>query len=221
MLSTNPISEMSWMEALKDPSYKKDLYTGLVLLAIVFIAFPFFFRSIEMIDGRALSDPLLDVLSPVDVSIPIFGILWTMAGFFIYRCFRDPLLFITFLYGFVFLYVCRFVTIILFPLDPPDGLIPLVDPISNLFYGKTYITKDLFFSGHTASQFLFFFCFRSKTDKALAFVAALAVGFLVLVQHVHYTIDVIAAPLFTAGCYYLAKNIVNSERRKAIEPVEE
>ena len=46
-----------------------------------------------------------------------------------------------------------------------------------------------------------------KWEKRLAFAAALAVGCLVLIQHIHYSIDVIGAWVFTWFLYKLAKAI--------------
>jgi hypothetical protein len=163
-----------------------------------------------------LKDSVLDVLGPKDVSVPIFAVIWSCTAFFLYRCVQSPMMFMTYMYGFVLLTLSRMITISLVPLNPPDGLIPLIDPISNSFYGKTFITKDLFYSGHTATQCLFFFCFRRKLDRAIALFCSIAVGFLVLVQHVHYTIDVVAAPVFTFICYFIAKKIVNSRPNKIV-----
>ncbi len=89
-------------------------------------------------------------------------------------------------------------------------LIPLRDPISNLFYGSknTYITKDLFFSGHTSTLCLIFLCLTKKEDKCKALVATFAVGIMVLLQHVHYSMDVLAAPPLTYLVYLIAKRIV-------------
>ena len=93
----------------------------------------------------------------------------------------------------------------LISLNPPLGLIPLADPITNLFYGKDYITHDLFFSGHTTTVFLIFLCLKRKNDRIFALFASVSVGFLLLVQHVHYTADVVAAPVFTYAVYRLIK----------------
>jgi hypothetical protein len=97
----------------------------------------------------------------------------------------------------------RMASIGLVSLNPPAGLIPLADPITNLFYGPHYITHDLFFSGHTTTVFLIFLCLKKKTDRIYTLFASLTVGVLLLVQHVHYTIDVLAAPFFTYAVYRL------------------
>jgi membrane-associated phospholipid phosphatase len=108
------------------------------------------------------------------------------------------------------IFLTRMVTIIVFPLEPPPGLIILEDPISNFFYGKSheFITRDLFFSGHTSSMIMIGLLLPRKCEKRLAFAAALAVGCLVLVQHIHYTIDVLGAWVFTWLLYRLAKVMV-------------
>lgn len=76
-----------------------------------------------------------------------------------------------------------------------------------MVYGKSFVSKDLFFSGHTAYMFVIFFCLRNKVEKILALAATFIVGALVLVQHVHYTIDVAIAPLFAFLAFYAATKI--------------
>lgn len=200
----------NWLLAIKNISFRSKLIIGIVLLLIVLIALPVFFQYIEQRQGYNLNDPLLVVLPSANVSIPIFAMIWSMALLFIIRSTNNPQLFITYLFGFLFLCLFRFITLTLVPLNAPNSLIELQDPLSNFFYGKKgFVTKDLFFSGHTATLCLFFFCFQRKWDKVIALLCTIAVGFLVLIQHVHYTIDVIVAPVFTYLSFFMAKKIVN------------
>ncbi len=87
------------------------------------------------------------------------------------------------------------------PLDVPAGLVPLHDPLASLFGVGPDIRRDLFFSGHTATVFLFYLCAVDRRIRAILLGASVAVGACLLLQHVHYTIDVIAAPYFAYGCY--------------------
>jgi hypothetical protein len=200
----------NWSLAVKNISFRSKLITGLVLLLTIVISLPFFFQYIEQRPGYDLKDALLNALPATNVSIPIFAMIWSMVLLFIIRSINDPHLFILYLFGFLFLCLFRMITLFLIPLNAPGGLIELQDPLSNFFYGtKDFITKDLFFSGHTATLCLFFFSFQRKWDKLIALLCTIAVGFLVLIQHVHYTIDVIAAPFFAYLSFFLAKKIVN------------
>jgi membrane-associated phospholipid phosphatase len=103
------------------------------------------------------------------------------------------------IYYLISLTLIRIITISAFPLDPPLSLIPLVDPLTSLTYGGrgVFITKDLFFSGHTSNLFMFYLCLQKKRDKQFALATTIIVGCLVLVQHVHYFIDVMGAIVFT------------------------
>ena len=105
----------------------------------------------------------------------------------------------------------------LFPLNPPVGLVPLSDPFLKPFYGSNVITKDLFFSGHTGSVFLIFLILRKKWEKIFALVATILVGILLLIQHIHYTIDVIFAPVFVYVVYFLAKKVTAYETMSTVE----
>lgn len=208
---------IGWQQALNYAPYKRSLLAGLAIVIILLGGLPFFFHYIEQRQGVVLDDKVLEWLAPHDVSIPVFSFIWFTVLLFIIRSVKDPYIFIRVLFTFLFLTLFRYASISLVPLNPPPGLIPLVDPIANQFYGSTYITKDLFFSGHTSTQWLFFLCFRRKLDKTIALISTIAVGFLVLVQHVHYTVDVLAAPVFTTMCYYISRKIVNSEPDRAIK----
>jgi hypothetical protein len=95
------------------------------------------------------------------------------------------------------------------PLDPPAGLIVLTDPLTAVFYGRSTITKDLFFSGHTSILFLAFLCLERKWDKILALTGTCIVACLLLVQHVHYTIDIIAAPIIIYPVFRIVKYLLN------------
>ncbi len=200
----------SWRIAYKIPGFRRQLWIGLIALSLILSFLPFFFQTMQARKGTVLNDQVLNLLPSYNTSIAIFTVIWSMALLFFIRSIKDPYLFLQYLYSFALLFLMRYITIALVPLDPPKGLVPLIDPLSNMFYGKSFITKDLFFSGHTATQWLFFLCFRRKIDKCMALFSSIVVGILVLVQHVHYTIDVLAAPIFGTFCYFVSRKIVNS-----------
>ncbi len=159
-----------------------------------------------------LNDPILSALPPHNVSVPLFIVIWAIGGLSIFRAAQTPQMFLTFTWAFIFLSLFRILTITLIPLDPPTGLIPLIDPLSNFFYGDKFVTKDLFFSGHTSTVFLLFLTIPGKADKKLALIATFIVGFLLLVQHVHYTLDVLGGFLFAWISYWLATRIILREK---------
>ncbi len=171
-----------------------------------------FFDFIEARNGYQLDDYFLNMLPVYDVSVITFLIIWSMFLFLLYRAIHSPELLLLFLWGFIFLSLSRILSIYFIPLNPPDHLIELRDPITNIFYGKKhhFITKDLFYSGHTSTQFLMCLCFRKRSDKILALCSTIIVGILVLIQHIHYSIDVLAAPFLTYLVYLISKKITTA-----------
>jgi hypothetical protein len=197
-----------WQEAWQSAGFRRKVITGLFFVTAILCAFPFFFQTIEKRTGLELNDPILRWLPAHNVSLALFVIIWALCLLAIYRAARHPYIFLTFLWAYILLSVFRMLTITLVPLDPPAGLIGLVDPIGNFFYGKSYITKDLFFSGHTSTVFLLYLCLPGRRDKMIALAVTVLVAFLLLVQHVHYTLDVLGAFVFARIAYWVARRTV-------------
>jgi len=203
-----PVIKEIWIEALQDPHRRYKIIWGSVGVAILLSFMPMFFNHIEKRNGVVLNDWVLARVPAYDMSYPIFAIIWGMAILMVVRALRNPNIFIKYIWTLIFINLARFTSISLIVLDPPRGLIHLVDPISGIFYGNASITKDLFFSGHTSTVVLMFLCLERPKDKIIGFLAIVFVMILLLIQHIHYTIDVIAAPvivylLFTVTCYFL------------------
>jgi PAP2 superfamily C-terminal len=194
-----------WRIAFANKIFKQIFLITFIVLILVLIFLPHFFQYIERRDGIVLHDFILQRIKPRDVSALIFFIIWTVTILMIIRAVKNPNIFIVLLTSFTLLTISRIISIYFFALNAPTGLIVLKDPLSNFFYGTAFITKDLFYSGHTATMFLMFLCLEKKIDKWIALTASFFVGILVLVQHVHYSIDVLVAPFFTYIIYRLAR----------------
>lgn len=202
------LSGEKWQIAWESRPFRRQTISGSIALVTIFSLFPFFFQVIEKRSGIALNDWLLNLLPAHDFSITIFIFIYAVTLLLVIRMIQQPDIFIIMLWAYILLCIMRVATISIVALSAPKGLTELTDPIGNLFYGRSFVTKDLFYSGHTSSLFLIFLCFNKKTDKAFAFTATLVVGFLLLVQHVHYTIDVITAPLFAFSSYMFSKKLI-------------
>lgn len=200
---------INWRNAWSGKEFRMKAVTAGVLFLCILISLPVFFAWIEQRQGILINDRLLQLLPAVDVSIPTFIIIWSMTGYLIYRALQDPAIFIVFLISIDLLFLVRMITIVVFPFEPPGNLIPLKDPFSSLVYGgrDVFITKDLFFSGHTSIQFLIFLSLTRRLEKWFALLSTFVIAILVLIQHVHYTIDVFAAILFTYLIYLAGRKV--------------
>lgn len=200
-------NQFTWQIAWDYQAFRIKIILGMLIFIAILIFIPHFFSHIELREGTVLNDWLLTVIPAKDVSGGIFIVLYTMIGLFIYRMSKNTMMCLTALWAFIFLCTARIITITLVPLNPPVDIINLTDPCSIFFYRSNVITKDLFFSGHTATVFLGALCMDRRNDKILAFGASVFLAILLLIQHVHYTADILAAPFFTWGCWYLGKSM--------------
>lgn len=164
---------------------------------------PRLFQYIQSREGVLLHDLLLDVLPPTDLSIPIFTILYTLIVVSVLALLTQPVKLLIALQAYTLLTIFRFITLYTVALEPPAALVPLNDPFVNLFFYQEIVTKDLFFSGHTSILILLGFCLPVRWLKITLFLGAASIGTMVMIQHVHYTIDVLAAPAFATLAFYV------------------
>jgi hypothetical protein len=154
----------------------------------------------ETREGIQLMDPLLLMIPAHDLSEIIFALTYAALATFLLSTIIQPITFIIGLQGYCLLIIMRTLSIYFVPLAPPDGMILLKDPVTILFMSKPdggYIVKDLFFSGHVSTIMLFFFASNNKIIKRILLMLAITISILLLIQHVHYTIDIVAAPFFS------------------------
>ena len=202
---SSPSLKDNWTVFWSSRNKRYQMIIGTLIISAIIFSLQFFFAYIQKREGVVLNDWLLARIPPHNVSLLIFALIWGMALLILIRAINNPSIYITYCWTLIFVYSVRFVTLSLVALDPPPGMVPLVDPLSSVFYGNVSITKDLFFSGHTTTMFLIFLCLEKRTDKTIALIAAFAVAYLLLVQHIHYTIDVLAAPIVVYPCYRLTR----------------
>lgn len=196
-----------WRPYLQDRLYRNKLASGILLLALLVAFLPYYFAFIEARKGVQLNDFVLNFIDSANVSIPTFVIIWSLCIWHLFKGFKDPTFILLLIWALNILSITRIITIYLVPLDPPHELVELIDPITNSIYGARFITKDLFFSGHTATLVCLALCLKNKREQIIVFTGAVMVGILVLIQHVHYTIDVIAAFVFPFILVPIAKRI--------------
>ena len=190
----------SWKTVLKETKFRIILVITVVLLFVIVIYFPRFLDYVETRPGAVLADPILDLFNPSNVTWITFSIIYLSVILALIHLAQNPLQLIIALQAYILLVLARMTSMYLLPLDPPVFLIPLEDPfVQSMSSGV--LTKDLFFSGHTATLFLLYLSTKNKILKVFFLMATIIVGICVLWQHVHYSIDVLAAPFYTYACY--------------------
>lgn len=177
----------------------------LVLITLKLISVYLIFNE-NRPNGYLLDDWVLDLLEPANVSVPLFTITWICIFTCLPVALRTPNRSMIVFISILLIGLLRGISLYLFPLMPPEGIIPLRDTfLEGSFYDNQVLVKDLFFSGHTANLALLTLLVDMKWLKIVLGICTCIVGYLLLKQHVHYTIDIIAAPFAAYLAYYLAK----------------
>jgi hypothetical protein len=194
----------AWAEALRDRGFRLRLALTLPALVAVLALLARFLDGVEVRPGVVLPDPLLALLAVRDLTWLTFGLIYLGIFFGVARLATAPRRLVVTLQAYVVMVLFRILAMWVTPLEAPPGMIPLHDPLVRLFGPGKLLTKDLFFSGHTSTLFLLALAVPGRRSRALFLFCTAAVGVCVLVQHVHYTVDVLVAPLFAWASFRLA-----------------
>ncbi len=208
-----PVALQRWNNSLSSPGFTPKLLTAIAVFVSGALQFPTYFRNIQQRQGTILNDFILTNIPAMDVSTPIFAIIYGLLVYMILRILKEPQLFLLFALTFVIETVFRMTTIYFVPLNPHPDLVFLHDTFAELLiYGNSEpITKDLFFSGHTSTMVMIWLFVEKPYEKFVAAIATFILAFLLLLQHVHYTVDVLGAFFFTYLSYLIARQIVDKK----------
>jgi len=199
------VPEPTWREAWGDRGFRLRAIATVPALAGTLAALATFVKWVERRPGAILPDPLLAVLRPRDLTWLTFGLIYAGLLGAVALLAGRPRRLVPAVQAYVLLALVRIAVMWATPLDPPPGMIRLDDPFVQRMGGASEpLTRDLFFSGHTSTLFLLALAVPGRRARAVFLACTAAVGTCVLVQHVHYTVDVLAAPFFAFGAWRAA-----------------
>lgn len=194
-----------WVIDRKRKSFIIELLLSFIALWIVLSLFSRFVNWVESRQGVIIPDPVLGLFSPVDLTWLIFfliyaGLILSIAALAFYP---EKLLMAVQAYTLMVLF--RTAAMYVIPLEAPPAMIALQDPLVEILGTGQVLTRDLFFSGHTATIFLLVLCVPQRNLQAILLGMTFLLAACLLLQHVHYTVDVLAAPFFSYGAYRIVK----------------
>lgn len=196
-----------WKTIFTRPSTRYSFILTILVLATALNLFGRFLVYVENRPGIVLHDPLFDLFRAYDFNTPIFVLIYGSLLTGLIFLVPNPRYLMLALQTYCIMVIFRFAAMYLTPLEVPEGIINLRDPLVFTFGTGKIVTKDLFFSGHIASLTILFFTAKNKYLKWIFFALAVIVAVLIFLQKAHYTIDMFAAPFFAFAAWSFAKKI--------------
>ncbi len=201
-----------WKDLAQDKEFIKSLIIGFLLLVLSLI--------INYIAGTyATEKASLPVTDIILSNIPVFDV----DGIFIYGSiifwifaivvfFYNPKKIAFGLKSIALFVIIRSIFISLTHLGPfPTQMV--VDNVS--LFNKLTFGGDLFFSGHTGLPFLLALTFwQEKYLRYIFIISSIIFAAVVLMGHLHYSIDVLAAFFITYAIFHMAEFLFKKDREK-------
>src|SRR4051812_47833871 len=148
----------AWKQELENKGFRMKLLVTPVLFFIYSAITQHLGNYVEMRHGLQLEDKLLTLFPAFDFSSTIFVLLYTSVATIIIAHLNQPKTILRIIEMHFLVAVVRQICILLVALEPPAHMIVLRDCfLENTVYPHSSpLTKDLFFSGHVASIWIYF-----------------------------------------------------------------
>lgn len=193
-----------------DKKFIKSIIVAVGLFALSFVINFYAGRYAQKSASNYVTDVILDNISVFDVDwIFIYGpfVLWAFVAIL---CLMKPHRIPFVLKNIAAFVLIRSVFISLTHIGPFPNAIQ-IDYSSDLMKKITF-GGDLFFSGHTGLPFLMALVFyKNKYLRILFSLTAVFFGIVVLLGHLHYSIDVLSAFFITYTIYRISKKIFKND----------
>jgi hypothetical protein len=196
---------------LKSKTYTVAIIDGLILVGLALVANFYAGRFATFKAGNSVNDIVLSNIPVYDVhNIFIYGPIVMWAVLFVY-CFNKPHQIPFILKSIALFILIRSTFVSLTHIGPfPDRLIIGLDS-ANWMQLFTF-GGDLFFSAHTGLPFLLCLIFwKEKVLRILFFATSIFFGAIVLMGHLHYSIDVLSAFFITYTIYHMSKFLFKND----------
>lgn len=203
----------NWKSFINKKNSKIIIILSLILLAAALFSISKFIVFVEARDGVVLDDPLFHFYKAIDLNYVIFALIYVSLILALLLLLKYPAELFIAIQSYSLMVFIRIAAMYLVPLNQHPDAIDLQDPIVFLIGTGQKVTKDLFFSGHTSTLFLMFLTAKNKIFKYIFLTSSVLVGTFVVLQKVHYAIDVFAA-FFFAYASYRAIIILNKKLNK-------
>lgn len=182
---------------------------GLSFLLLTAFLFNRFLNWNEHRPGTNFHDPVFTLFSSIDCSVITFIMLYTSVVSFLIVHRKDLIQLSLLAFSYAFILILRGISLWALPFYADSDAIKLDDPFLNTFiYPDNYVERDLFFSGHVAILVLLVLFSKDQKWKWLYTLMSVGVGITVVLQKVHFSIDVVAAPFFAILAFWATKRII-------------
>ena len=202
---------MTWKEAFQTTRIRWAMVFCLVSVLMMFLYIPFFYRQIiGPKEGYIIDDDILNLFTPSNWSLPIFMILYLALIQTVISKLNKPEVFMLGAVTYCAVNLLRTLTMYVITLEPPAGMILLADPISSALYPDSGFAKDLFFSGHISTMMILVLIEEARIAKIGKIIGTTLMGVFLAWQHVHYTIDLLAAPVITYCVFSMIRGLLKA-----------